>query len=86
MSEYLFIGDKINVPALRDYFISHRIDAGDSVVINRHDYHELIEEIKASGDGFPDIPLKVLGVIITPDPTDSVPIGKVQIVKNDKQY
>ena len=83
MSEYIFIGDKISMPALRNYFISNRIDAGDTVVINRLDFHEIIEEIKASGEEFPDIPLTMLGVIITPDPTDSVPVGKVQIVKND---
>jgi len=84
MSEYTFIGDKISLPAIRDYIISHKINEGDTIVVSPTDFSGIIDEIKASGEGFPDIPLTLLGVIITKD--DGVPIGKIQIVKNEKPY
>jgi len=84
MSEYIFIGDTISLPSIRDYIISHKINEGDTLVVSPTDFKEIIDGIKASGEGFPDIPLTLLGAIITKD--DNVPVGKIQIVKNEKPY
>ena len=86
MSQYTTIGHSISLPALRDYIITHKVDQGDSIVLSAQDFKEIVEEIKTSGEGLPDFPVTLLGVIITKDTTDSVPIGKVHIVKNDKPY
>ena len=86
MSEFITIGKKITLPLLRDYIITHKIDQGDSIILNLHDLKELYHEIKLSGETLPDIPLTLLGVVITQDATDAVPIGKLQIVKNEKPY
>lgn len=83
MSQFTFL-QKINVAGIRDYIMSHRIDQGDSLVLHPQDFEHLFHDIKATSDEIPDIPLKVLGVIITQDSTDTVPIGKIQIVKNEK--
>lgn len=83
MSEFTFI-HKISVASIRDYIITHRVDQGDTIVLNPHDFEQLIHDIKSSSDEMPDIPLKLLGVIITQDSTDAIPIGKVQIVKNER--
>lgn len=74
----------MSVAGIRDYIITHRIDQGDSLVLNPHDFEQLIQDIKASSDGIPDIPITILNVIITQDSTDTVPIGKVHIAKNEK--
>lgn len=86
MSAFIFIGNKISVPSLRDYILSHKIDAGDSLVFHTHDYDTVVQEMKTSAEGLPDFPLQLLNVILTKDLTDTVPIGKVQIVKNEKPY
>ena len=86
MSEHIFIGNKISVYALRDYIMRHKIDAGDLLVLNPHDYDAMIHEMKTSAEGLPDIPVKILEVVITKDSTDTIPIGKLQIVKNEKPY
>ncbi len=86
MSEFIFIGNKISVYSLRDYIMRHKIDAGDTLVLNAHDFDTIVHEMKASAEGLHDFPVKLLEVIITKDSTDSVPIGKIQIVKNDKPY
>lgn len=86
MSEYTFIGAEITFPAIRDYIFTNKLDAGDTVVLHRHNFEELVEEMKTSGEELPEIPMNLLGVLITVDTTDSVPLGKVQIVKNEQQY
>lgn len=83
MSQFTII-HKINVAGIRDYLITHRVDQGDTIVLNPQDFEHLFHDVKNSSDEIPDIPLKILGVIITQDSTDTVPIGKVQIVKNEK--
>jgi hypothetical protein len=82
----MFIGGKITFPALRDYILSHKINQGDIIILNPLDYEELIHEMKASGDGTIDIPVKLLGVLINRDSTDAVPVGKVQIVNAEKPF
>lgn len=86
MSEFIFIGNKISVPSLRDYILSHKVDAGDQLILNTHDYDAIVHEMKMSGEELPDFPLQLLNVILNKDPTDTVPIGKLQIVKNEKPY
>ncbi len=82
MSEFNFL-HRINVAGIRDYIITHRIDQGDSLVLNPSDYEHVFQDMKTDSETIPDIPLKILNVILTRDTTDSVPIGKVQIVKNE---
>jgi len=86
MSQFITIGKKITLPLLRDYIITHKVDQGDSIILNLHDLKELYHEIKLSGETSPDIPLTLLGVVITQDATDAIPTGKLQIVKNEKPY
>ena len=83
MSEFIFIGDQISVYTLRDYIMRHKINATDSLILNPHDFDAIIHEIKATGEGLTEFPVKILQVIITKDTTDSVPIGKLQVVKNE---
>jgi len=83
MSQYNVI-HQMSVAGIRDYIITHRIDHGDSLVLNLHDFDNLVQDMKDSSDEIPDFPIKILNVIITKDSTDTVPIGKVQIVKNEK--
>lgn len=86
MSEFFPIAHRITVPALRDYIMTHQLNNGDSLVVSPHDFQELVHEIKSSPEGIPDFPLNVLGVNILQDSTDTVPVGKIQIVKNEKPY
>lgn len=85
MLQFISIGKKITLPLLRDYIITHKVDQGDVIALHINDLKELHQEILSSGEK-PDIPLTLLGVIITHDAADLVPIGKLQIVKNDKPY
>jgi len=86
MSEFIFIGNAISVYALRDYIMRHKVDATDALILNPHDFDALLQEMKTSSEGLPDFPVTILQVIITKDTTDTVPIGKLQIVKNEKSY
>lgn len=86
MSEYLFIGTKITFPLLRDYIISHKVNPGDFVVLNPLDFEEIVHEMRTTGDGVPDIPIKMLGVLINQDATGNVPVGKIQIVNAERPY
>jgi len=83
MPEYVAIGNSISVAAIRDYLFAKRIDKGDSLIVSAADYDNIIEEIKKSEEPI-DIPLNVLGVLIIKDTTGNVPVGKVQIVEDDK--
>lgn len=86
MSEFIFIGNQISVYALRDYIMRHKIDATDSLILSPQDFETIVHEIKTSAEGLTDFPINILGVIITKDTTNTVPIGKLQIVKNEKSY
>lgn len=83
MPEYVVIGSKINTASIRDFLFAKRIDKGDTLVLNPMDYEHLLEEIKQSSEPIP-VPLDVLGVLITKDTSGDVPVGKVQIVGDDK--
>jgi hypothetical protein len=84
MSEFISIGNKVTMPSIRDYIITHRINQGDTIVVSQTDHRELIQEAKDTSETLPDFPMKIMGVIIAPDTTDSVPVGKVQIIKNEE--
>lgn len=83
MPEYVVIGSKISIASIRDFLFAKRIDKGDSLVLNPQDFEHLGEEIKNSEESVP-VPLNVLGVRIVKDTTGDVPVGKVQIVEDDK--
>ncbi len=83
MSEFVFISDTISVAAIRDYLFTKKIDKGDSLVFNPMDYEKLIEEIKNLDEPV-QIPVNVLGVLLIKDTTGDIPVGKVQIVQNEK--
>ncbi len=83
MSEFVVIGHAISVAAIRDYLFAKKIDKGDSIVLNPHDYENLLDEIRNSDEPI-DIPVNVLGVLLLKDTTGDVPAGKIQIVKNEK--
>lgn len=82
MSQQITLGKEISVRLLRDYIIEHKINPGDSIVVNPLNFEHLIEEARKSPEGIA-IPLKLLGIIIAKDNTASVDIGKIQIVKNE---
>lgn len=83
MSEFVVLGNTISVASIRSYLFSKKIDKGDSLVINPMDYENLLDEIRNSEEPV-DIPLNVLGVLLIKDTTENVPLGKVQIIKNEK--
>lgn len=83
MSEFVVLGNTISVASIRSYLFSKKIDKGDSLVINPMDYENLLDEIRNSEEPV-DIPLNVLGVLLIKDTTGNVPLGKVQIIKNEK--
>ncbi|NMH27359.1 hypothetical protein [Flavobacterium silvaticum] len=82
MSTFNFLHE-ISIAGIRDYLITHRVDQGDTIVLNASDYMHVLQEAKNASDEVPDLPLKLFGVLIISDNTDSVPTGKVQIVKNE---
>jgi hypothetical protein len=52
-------------------------------VLNPADYDHIINEIKDSHTPV-DIPVNVFGVLLIKDSGGDVPLGKVQIVEDDK--
>lgn len=80
MSQQIFIGNPISFKSLRDYIFDHKINKGDSIVLNPMNYQSILEEIKNS-DLEIDIPINIFGVLLVQH--DSVERGKVQIVKNE---
>lgn len=80
MSQQIFIGNPISFKSIRDYIFDHKINKGDSIVLNPLNYQSILEEIKNSEEEI-DIPINVFGILLVQD--DSVELGKVQIVKNE---
>ena len=83
MSEFVVIGNHVSTAAIRDYLFAKKIDRGDSLVLNIQDFEHILDEIRQSEEPV-DIPLNVLGVLLIKDTSGDVPVGKVQIVKNEK--
>ena len=82
MSEFNFL-HQMSVAGIRDYIMSHRLDHGDSIVLNAQDFEHIVQEMRNASDEVPDFPIKILKVIVTQDTGDSIPAGKDQIVKNE---
>lgn len=82
MSQQFFIGSKITFKSLRDYIFDHKVNKGDSIVLNPMNYESILDEIRNSEEEI-QIPINVLGVLLLKDTSDSVELGKVQIVKNE---
>lgn len=83
MSEFVVIGNNISTATIRDYLFAKKIDKGDSLVLNLMDYENILDEIRSSDEPI-DIPVNVLGVLLIKDASGDVPVGRVQIVKNEK--
>jgi hypothetical protein len=83
MSEFVVVGNTISVASIRSYLFAKKIDKGDTLVLNPMDYENIIDEIRNSDEPV-DIPLNVLGVLLVKDTSGEVPLGKVQIVEDDK--
>ncbi|MFD2603507.1 MULTISPECIES: hypothetical protein [Flavobacterium] len=83
MSEFVIIGDHISIATIRSYLFAKKIDQGDSLVLNAVDFEHILDEIRHSEESV-DIPLNVLGVLLLKDTSGDIPIGKVQILKNEK--
>jgi len=81
MSQQFSIG-KITIPKLRDYIIHHKVNKGDTLVLNPVNYEHVLEEIRHSGEEIP-VPLNLFGVLLVKDNTNSIEAGKIQIVKNE---
>lgn len=81
MSQQFFIGNTISFKSIRDYIFDHKVNKGDSIVLNPMNYKSIIEEIKHSGEETIEIPINVFGVLLIQD--DNVELGKIQIVKNE---
>jgi len=80
MSQQIFIGNPISFKSLRDYIFDHKINKGDSIVLNPLNYQSILEEIKNSEEEI-DIPINIFGILLVQH--DSVELGKIQIVKNE---
>ncbi len=81
MAEYVALGERVSIASIRNYLFEKKIDRGDTLVLSNLDYSHVVEEIKHSEETI-DIPLNVLGVLLVK--SEDVPVGKVQIVKNEK--
>lgn len=79
MSQQIFIGSTISFKSIRDYIFDHKINKGDSIVLNPMNYQSIMEEIKKSEEEI-EIPINVFGVLLVQH--DSVELGKIQIVKD----
>lgn len=86
MSQYISIGTHITLALLRDYIITHKVNPGDILILNLKDFEDIMHEIRNSGEAMPDIPLKMLGVLVQQDHELNVPVGKIQIVNAEKPY
>ena len=82
MGQQVFIGSDISFKSLRDYIFVHKLEKGDTIAIHPQNYEHILEEIKNSEEPI-DIPINVFGILLVKDTTDSVELGKVQIIKNE---
>ncbi|MDR6969328.1 hypothetical protein J2X31_003358 [Flavobacterium arsenatis] len=82
MGQQVFIGGEISFKSLRDYIFDHKLEKGDTIAIHPQNYEHILEEIKNSEEPI-DIPVNVFGILIVKDTTDSVELGKVEIIKNE---
>lgn len=82
MGQQVFIGSDISFKSLRDYIFVHKVNKGDTIAIHPQNYEHILDEIRHSEEPI-DIPINVFGVLLVKDTTDTVELGKVQIIKNE---
>jgi len=82
MGQQVFIGSEISFRSLRNYIFDHKLEKGDTIAIHPQNYEHILEEIKNSEEPI-DIPINVFGILLVKDTTDSVELGKVEIIKNE---
>ena len=63
---------------LRDYIFDHKVNRGDTIVLSIQDYERILDEIRHSPEGVP-VPINILGVLLTKDPSGDVENGKIWI-------
>ncbi|HEX9981005.1 MAG TPA: hypothetical protein VGB50_10630 [Flavobacterium sp.] len=83
MSEQIKIGSEITFPVLRDYIFEHKVNRGDSIVLNPLNYEHIIDEIRHSHEESIEIPINIFGVLLIKDATGTVETGRIQIIKNE---
>ncbi len=81
MSQQFTLGH-ISMAVLRDYIFDHKVNRGDTIVLSIQDYERILDEIRHSPEGVP-VPINILGVLLTKDPSGDVENGKIWIVKNE---
>ena len=81
MAQLFTLGKEISTRLLRDYVIEHKVDRGDTIVLNHLNFDHIVDEMKRSEEGL-EIPIHILGVLLIKDNTDTVETGKIQIIKN----
>jgi len=82
MGQIVFIGSKISFISLRDYIFDHKVNQGDTIVLHPQNYESILDEIRQSQESI-DIPINIFGILLIKDTTDTVELGKIQIVKNE---
>ena len=82
MGQQVFIGSDISFKSLRDYIFVHKLEKGDTIAIHPQNYENILEEIKNSEEPI-DIPINVFGILLVKDTSDTVELGKVQIIKSE---
>ena len=82
MGQIVFIGSKISFISLRDYIFDHKVNQGDTVVLHPQNYESILDEIRQSQESIA-IPINIFGILLVKDTTDTVELGKIQIVKNE---
>ena len=82
MGQIVFIGSKISFISLRDYIFDHKVNQGDTIVLHPQNFENILDEIRQSQESI-DIPINIFGILLVKDTTDTVELGKIQIVKNE---
>lgn len=80
MAQYLSIGKTISFESIRDYIFTNKLSSADSIVLNIADFESLIYEMRIKSEHGIQTPIKILDVIITTETSDSVPVGKLEVV------
>lgn len=80
MAKEIFIGSDISFKTLRDYIFDHKINRGDTIALHPMNYEKILDEIRNSSEEI-EIPINIFGILLVH--SDSVELGKIQIIKNE---
>lgn len=78
-----YIGS-VTIKALRDYIIDNALDELDSIVLSQVNFDELALEHRRTYNEGIVYPYFILRVHIKEDEMNSVPIGRIMVIHNDK--